>query len=916
MTSDDLNHIQAAFERALELDGEALEVYLGELSSGDPEVASRVRDLLQADRRETRFGTAVAASAETTLRDAADPWIGKRIGPWRILQRIGTGGMGAVFIAERMDEAFEHRVAIKLMNTQLLAQDAIARFRAERQILANLNHPYIAQLHDGGATDDGVPYLVMEHVEGMPIDQHCDQHALGIVERLELFRKVCAAVDYAHRRLVVHRDLKPGNILVDVRGNPKLLDFGIAKLLDSQAANLTIAVTRQGARAMTPEYASPEQVRGEPASVATDVYSLGVLLYRMLTGASPYGTDPTSTHDYERAILNEEPRRPSTVFTPRREASQADTPGAAAVRKFRSRLSGDLDNIVLRALQKDPERRYTTAREFADDIGRYLDHRPVLARPDSLMYRLRKFARRNNVAVAASALAGVALVSFLVVTLLQNQRIAEERDSANRVADFLIETYTRARPEESPGETVTAKQVLDSGYERVDEELDDEPRIKARLLWVMGESYASLGLHQDSVRLLRQSIELGRRGYLADDDLVDVLANLGQELSYLGEFDEAGAIIDEAQSRFEELSAPDPALAKVMYMHRANHLRRTGRMSEGLPLLFRAEEAARRIENDVDGQHPDAMHSLGAWHLLLGDLDEAEKWLRRALDHEHPRYRTRSNTRAVTLGVMGSVLRQQGRLDEALQSAGEALDILRQEVGPDHINVAVTLSNMAMMYFEKENLDEAERLAQESFDILVAKLGPDHSRVGISYGVRANIREAQGRYDEALALLEQSLQTKLKSLPRQHPSVALTYRKMGVIRRKLDDYRGSLADIRTALGIVMETSGEGSQDIAQARTELGITLYAMGDLDEAERYLRMALAAHTDSGSGHWLARTSHYLGAALTSRGNCSDARPYLQSALENYRSMGSGIRNEADAVMRLLGECPDQGSAAASGY
>ncbi|MFK8054292.1 MAG: serine/threonine protein kinase, partial [Woeseiaceae bacterium] len=370
--------LQSAFEQALKLEGLEQDAFIESFGVDHPALLEQLRGLLVADAKtDHALAGPIAESADAIASTDGDPWLHRSVGAWKIVDRIADGGMGAVFLAERVDQQYEQQVAIKIMSARLLASDAIERFKAERQILANLSHPYIAQLHDGGATEDDLPYLVMEYIDGLPIDEHCIKHALDIDERLALFVKVCTAVDHAHRNLTVHRDLKPSNILIDQRGDPKLLDFGIAKLLDTQTGEPTDELTRAGGRAMTPQYASPEQVRGEPISVATDVYSLGVLLYRLMTGTSPYGDMTASSVSIEQAILDITPSRPSTLFETTGQPNSDQHLAGNSDRQIRNKLSGDLDTIILKALQKEADRRYPSVAMFAADVGRYLTHQPI-----------------------------------------------------------------------------------------------------------------------------------------------------------------------------------------------------------------------------------------------------------------------------------------------------------------------------------------------------------------------------------------------------------------------------------------------------------------------------------------------------------------------------------------------------------
>jgi len=404
--------IESIFHAALELPPERVDAFLEERCAGNAGLRRQVEQLLQSHRRADRFieEPLIRPQAGAPESDDSDRLIGQVIGPYRILQRLGGGGMGVVYLAQRADQQYEKRVAIKLIKRGMDTDSVLRHFHTERQILATFDHPNIAHLLDGGATEDGRPYFVMEYVEGVPVDAYCDGQQLSITQRLQLFRQICSAVTYAHRHAVIHRDLKPSNILVDRDGVPKLLDFGIAKVLQPGDYPESI-LTMLGMRMMTPDYASPEQVRGEPLTTASDVYSLGVVLYKLLTGSQPYDL-PRTSHDISRAITDTEPRRPSAAV--------------GTAERWARGLRGDLDNIVLMALRKEPERRYQSVERFSDDVRRHLEHLPVLARQDAFGYRAVRFVQRNKAATAAAALVALSLVAGIVATSWQAQKAQEQ----------------------------------------------------------------------------------------------------------------------------------------------------------------------------------------------------------------------------------------------------------------------------------------------------------------------------------------------------------------------------------------------------------------------------------------------------------------------------------------------------------
>jgi len=429
MTPARLQTIKEIFHAALDSEPGQLGVFLDKSCGGDEVLRHEVEALLASHQQAGGFieNPVVALTASIVEYEQTDFLIGQKIGHYKISKWIGAGGMGAVYLAERADQQYEKRVAIKLIKRGMDSDSVLRHFRNERQILASFDHPNIARLFDGGVTESGLPYFVMEYVDGLPIDRYCDRHALSVIDRLKLFRKVCSAVSYAHHHAVIHRDIKPSNILVTSDGTPKLLDFGIAKILQPEGEAEALP-TITGLHLMTPEYASPEQVRGQTVTTATDVYSMGVVLYQLLAGQKPYRLKTRTPEEISRAILEQELQRPSSV---------AATPSSSPLsqrrrRRRRYELRGDLDNIALMALRKEPERRYQSVEQFSEDIRRHLQERPVLARKDTMGYRAAKFARRNKTALAAAALVLFILVGGIIATSREAQIATREKARAER----------------------------------------------------------------------------------------------------------------------------------------------------------------------------------------------------------------------------------------------------------------------------------------------------------------------------------------------------------------------------------------------------------------------------------------------------------------------------------------------------
>ncbi len=768
MTESDWKILEAAFAEATALDGEARSAMLATFARDYPELAQQLLDLLAADSDDDApLVDRIANSAEALAKSTNDPWVGRRIGAWRIKRRIAAGGMGAVFLAERSDDEYRQTVALKIMTAQLLAKDAITRFRVERQILATLSHPNIAQLIDGGSTDESLPYLVLEYVDGLPIDKYCDDRQLGIAERLALFTKVCKAVDFAHRNLIVHRDLKPNNILVDQNGEPKLLDFGIAKLLESSAVQQTMAVTREGMRAMTPEYASPEQIRGEPITVATDVYALGVLLYRLMTGQSPYGVSTVVPHEYEAAILDREPRRPSTVVTLPDTDLSIGASRATSAQKLQKRLAGDLDNIVLRTLQKEPERRYATASDLAADIGRYLANRPVHARGDSWGYKAQKFVVRN---AKALAITGLVLAGAIGLVSYYTLQLADERDRANlaaaesqQVSDFLTDLFASSSPHTAKGKNITALDLLETGSEQIDA-LDDQPRLQAALSRIMAGSFTAIGETARSIPMLQKAIDaqelmqprdeiaiayalhdlaeaLRQRGQLADAEakmrkaLAYRIAGFGPDHGLVGyTYARLGVILQDDRRSEEALALQRQGLnimigfghgenfaAVDIRGNMGNALASLGRYEEAEALLRTTVEMSEQVEGLMAPRTVIRRSNLGRVLTVLGDYQEAADIFADGIERGASIWPENYYIIDSMLYARGAALRGLGQLTESLEHYERAAEMVKARLGEDHLNYASRLRGLGRALQTYGRYEQAEQNLERALQLATDK---------------------------------------------------------------------------------------------------------------------------------------------------------------------------------------------------
>ncbi|NHK27041.1 serine/threonine protein kinase [Parvularcula flava] len=769
MTETSSTRLMDLFAEAVELDEDARRTFIDRIEADDPGLARKLRALLAADSTEGPSlhapieEAAKSLSAQKAAEEAAeeeDRWLGREIGPWRIKRRIGAGGMGAVFYAERSDESYDQGAALKIMAAQLLDREGAARFRVERQILANLQHPHIARLIDGGTTDEGLPYLVMSYVEGERVDLYCDREALNVPDRLKLFMKICEAVDFAHRNLVVHRDLKPSNILIDTAGTPQLLDFGIAKLIDKEQLEMTMVRTSVDARVMTPEYASPEQVRGEQVSIATDVYALGVLLYRLLTGRSPYGSGHSSPHALHTAILSEDPKKPSSVVT------EATTPDERSVmtdlgkqrglrpEQLRSALSGDLDNIVLKCLQKEPERRYRTAADLADDIRRYLNRQPIEARGDDWAYKARKFIRRRAIPLGVTA-GVIAIVAGL--TTFYMIRLADERDQARiaaqqarQASDFLAGLFFNASPDQTPQGGVTAIDLLEKGQEQVDA-LAEQPRLQAQVIALIGRSYFYLGDVERAADLLRQSVTLQEQADTQDPLLfADTLIVLGQALSYNDygdDIDEADEFLQRGIAILDTVEGADPLFLRNALAARGILLYNLDRSEEAIDLHRRALAITEQA-NDRESV-ASSLNNLALAYSDLGRLDEAEPYYRRAIAMNDEHLGELHPVTIQSYGNLGTSLMRANTPKDAETLLTEAIRRGEEVLLPTDAGLALYRAELGLAKMEKGAFEEGADVLREAIAISEEAFGENHVETCYQMLKLGDILAAAGDFDGA-----------------------------------------------------------------------------------------------------------------------------------------------------------------------
>ena len=796
--------VREVLARALEAAPADRPKYLEVACAGDAELRREVETYLAAEGERGHF----MESPVFSLREEGNSR--SRVGAYRLVREIGRGGMGTVYLARRDDGEFDQQVAIKILKTGLGSRSAEHRFRVERQILANLRHPYIARLLDGGNTRDGLPYFVMELVEGEQLLSYCDSRKLTIPERLELFLKVCSAVHFAHQNLVIHRDLKPANILVTADGSPKLLDFGIAKLLGEHTdfraggADASVAVpdlavgdqrrggggtvsTHQGDRPMTPEYASPEQVQGIPVTTATDVFSLGVLLYELLTGsrpAEPIRGEPCGS-SAPRPLMTV-PRRPSVALgllerlqAPESEASrpslkQVSEDRGCDARGLRGYLKGDLDAIVLKAIDELPGDRYGSAEQLAEDLRRHLDGYPVVACQDAVGYRLRKFVLRNRLGVVAAGVVAALIVSFAVAMAVQLQRIEaknvqiqgadeellRERDRTENVLQFIEEAFVVSDPSQTHGSELTALEALDMAADRVIQTFEGQPEEHVRILSTIGTTLHRLARYHEAEEFLKEALTLCADTLGAEDVLfAEILHNLASLAATRGDLDRAEALIRSALGiQWKVYPDGHRDLARGIN-NLASILRRKREYGEAEDLARESLAMKGRLFGKDHLEVATSLNTLGATMLGQGRLDEATRFLRESLAIRRQQLEPADATLANSINNLGVALDRSGDLDGAEERYLEALEMRVRLFTDNHPSVVGSLHNLASLRVKQSRLGEARDLLERGLRIQLAVDGENSLNTGRLKAQLASVLADLGDYDRCHQLITEALDT-------------------------------------------------------------------------------------------------------------------------------------------------------------
>lgn len=817
------SRIEVILDGALDLQGADRKTFLSRATRGDEALRGRVEELLAVEEpalgfiEKPLFSVPADEGWGTNERDLEE---GSLIGVYRVERRIGRGGMGAVYLARRDDQLFDKQVAIKVLRRGRDSEEIARRFRHERQILAQLDHPNIAKLLDGGTTSDGRPYFVMEYVNGIRIDHYCDKQKLSTRQRVGLFRKVCSAVSFAHQNLVIHRDLKPSNILVGDLGEPILLDFGIAKLIGGsglEGPDPTL-LTDPGSQPMTPRYASPEQVEGLPVTTGSDIYSLGVLLYELLTGHRAYLTPRASLQELREVVCGEQPEKPSSVV--QKTVGDGEDPESGSTltpfsvsstrdgdpRILRRSLAGDLDSIVLKSLRKESHHRYLSVGELSEDLRRHLEGLPVLARQGELTYRGYQFLRRHRLAlVTASAV----LMSLLAVTLgvLRQEAVdavaardaaLQQRDHALAVSDFLTKRFQLTMPQIDQGKTITARELLDEGREAIRDRRDFlRPSLEAPARGILGRAYLGLHLIEDAQEMLEENLALLDSGEEAARDRAQVMIDLVAVYLEQNETQRAEEMKKQALEILRSGQADDLRLATYMN-NRAIRLRSAGEVALAEILFREAIDMKTRI--------------LGEDHLDVSEVQDNLAYL----------------------------LERMGRFEEAEELYGSVLEAMEATYGRPSLEVAATLNSLAILYLNTERFPEGEAMARESLANRQAH-GVTGADLEMARHSLATILRLQGKLDEAELLHRQAYESVVLDHGEGHRTVGFVLTALAATLEAAGRFEEAEATARQALGVFRKSFDADHWRIADASSVLGGTLLGQGKLEEAEPLIRRSL---------------------------------------------------------------------------
>lgn len=832
MDSRQWNEIQSLFHTCITLPLDEQKSFIKELEKKDIPIANEVNKLLTAHHASGSF-------LEDDILDEEYVGSGDMIGPWKIIRDIGRGGMSTVYLASRADGQFERQVAIKFLHGLIPGRSMHQRLQLEQNILASLHHKNIAQLFDAGITAEGRPYFILEYIDGKPITEWCIEQELSLSERLEIFEQVCQAVQFAHQRLIVHRDLKPTNILVDKKGNVKLLDFGIAKILEAEPPE-GVPLTQTGQYLMTPEYASPEQANGGQITTATDVYALGLILCQILSGSLPYDVSGKTPIEIGSIISDAAPIKPSSIVSSDTvKNSHNNYPVKNFNRKqIKKQLRGDLDNIVLKALRKEPERRYGSADQLLQDIRHYQKNEPISARPESAGYLVSKFIQRNRTVVTAAAVIAIMLIAAVIFSLIQARTTEIERQKTEQVNAFLQEMLASPNPYED-GRDVRVIDVLDRTAERIDNELSNQPSVEAAVRHTLGITYRELGQMDQAISQLSEALQLRNQLFTAPHpDLSETQAQLAKTEQRRGNYEIADSLLNLAMQADLELYGREHTILASRIGDLGSLKWETGNLDEAEELLRESLELEQKLRAPEDERVAIAMGNLATLLDDKGFADEALELYQKELeilqanypDNQHPSI-------PQVLSHIGINLDNAEQFEEARSMHTQALALFRDLKGEEHPDVVYAMNNLASVMTKMGDTDEALEMQISAAELYKEIFGPEHPNLGIQYNNIAFTKRNMGDLEGAKESYRNAIEIWQAGLPSDHPFLAYGYNNLASVLMTQNRSSEALPNFQRAYEIRIKHLAPTSSERATTASMLGDCLASLGRMEEAEPLL-------------------------------------------------------------------------------
>ncbi|NGP87760.1 serine/threonine-protein kinase [Fodinibius halophilus] len=905
MNKQEWKEVNKIVDTALDLAKNKRSTYIQKRCQGDPEIQQKVNELLESIDRsgaeafleETQaYPNHLAADFSKQHNNrTASSLVGTTIGKYKIIELIGHGGMGSVYLTERGDGAYNKKVALKLLQRGMGTPSNIARFQRERNILANLDHPNIARLLDGGVTDNGLPYLVMEYIEGVPLLEYCQKHTLSLSKRLQLFKTVCEAVQHAHQNAIIHRDLKPGNIYVTGNGTVKVLDFGIAKLLKPAPKETLLFKTGTRDHILTLGYAAPEQFDGKTITTATDTYTLGILFYELLTGKHPFNIKDKNPSKIENLILREPPEKPSKKVKKLNKneqtaiASHRNTNPLSVIQK----LKGDLDAMAMKALRQEPEDRYLSTEQLLEDLDRYKRSLPLIAQRDTLQYRFKKFVKRNRHIIIAAILAIVTIIGFglyHINTIEEKRHIAEtEAQKAETVKDFLIQMFDSANPKDNTfeGKNLSAKELLVKGKNSISSRLNTQPKISTEVLLAIGNAMSNIDAFEEAETTFREALKKSASTARSLENKTQALVSLGNLEATRTNIDKAYQLALDANNNLDKISSPSTTLKASVF----SLLGRLNVVKDNYEQANSYYEKAKNIYvNAGKTSSEDYIQMLtgyGKSLIYVFDFKKAEETLLKSNELYLKKYGKPTMTMAENYKFLAWTNREMGDFEASNRYFEKSIELKKQLAGKETISTALSIYHLSRNYTLMGNYGKSKELAKKVLSTFQQITDPPNSftlraknYIAIANYNQSNLVEAQKLFTEVIAKY-----TKLNG--ENHMSVAGPSSHLAVVYQKMNDYQKAIPLLEKSIRINADNLGEESRGVGVDMLKLAVVYRGMGNYEEAQNYFRQVKSIFSEEVPKNHYREGEFYFQYAKLKRdlNQYSQAQKYFQQAFEVYR-------------------------------